>query len=116
MPYIYEDEDNAPMNEEAWDKDGHNPTVYLDKAEMRYYESGQARQDMLKEAIPFTEHEDGCWNCVHFDWNREACSAGWNNMDESYYNPDRDDRNYDDWCEMHETDPDAKWEDVFGNE
>jgi len=101
---------------DEFDKDGHNPTVYLDRAEERYYEGGQFRQDMLKESLPFDEHPDGCWNCTHFDWNHEACTTNWNNMDESYYNPDADDRNYEDYCEYHETDPDAKWEDVFGND
>ena len=53
------------------------------------------------------EPEDGCWNCMNFDWRREACTVNWNNMDESYYNPNTDDRNLTDYCEYHETDPDA---------
>ena len=90
-----------------FDKDGHNPTVYQDQAEMKAAE----------EEIPFDDPpRDGCWNCMIFDWNHEACTLNWNNMDESYYNPDADDRNYEDWCEYHETDPDAKWEDIFGEE
>ena len=47
---------------------------------------------------------DGCWNCLNFDWTHEACTTNWNNMDESYYNPDIDDRNPDDWCEVWEHD------------
>ena len=47
---------------------------------------------------------DGCWNCLNFDWTPEACTTNWNNMDESYYNPDIDDRNPDDWCEVWEHD------------
>lgn len=90
------------------DESAHNPTVYLDRAEMKAAESG----------IPFDEKpDDGCWNCIHFDWKREACSAGWNNLDDSYYNPNTDDREYTDYCENHETDPDAEWEEFFrGNE
>lgn len=55
-PYIYADDDNAPMNESAWemfdriDKDGHNPTVYLSYAEMRAIQRGE---------IPFCEPYDG---------------------------------------------------------
>ena len=43
MPYIYNDEDNAPMNEDAF-SGFHNPTVYTDLAEMKYYESGKWEQ------------------------------------------------------------------------
>ena len=50
---------------------------------------------------------DGCWNCMNFDWHYEACTLNWNNLDESYYNPDCDDRELTDYCEYHETDPDA---------
>ena len=62
------------------------------------------------------EPENGCWNCMNFDWRREACTVNWNNMDESYYNPNTDDRNLTDYCENHETDPDADWEEIFGGE
>ena len=90
-----------------WDKDGHNPTVYSSPDEMRAAE----------KEIPFTDEpekpEDGCWNCWNFDWKREACTAGWNNLDESYYNPDTDDRELTDWCEMHDKDPDVDWREVF---
>lgn len=81
------------------DDNGHNPTVYLDSAEMRAVESG----------LPFDDPkpDNGCWNCMNFDWNHEACTVNWNNMDESYYNPDADDRKLTDYCEYHEIDPDA---------
>ena len=79
---------------------GHNPTVYGSYSEMK-----------ADEALPFTDPEekpdDGCWNCIHFDWRHEACTTRWNNMDEDYYNPDIDDRDLRDWCEDHEVDPDA---------
>jgi hypothetical protein len=103
--YIYSDEDNAPMNEEAFDRidqNGHNPTVYGSYAEMKVEE----------KALPFTDPpENGCWNCLHFDLKHQACSVGWNNMDESYYVPELDDKDPDDYCPEHELDEDAKWED-----
>lgn len=43
MGYIYNDEDNAAMNDDFLGY--HNPTVYLSRAEMEYYESGQADRD-----------------------------------------------------------------------
>ena len=42
--YVYNDEDNYPMNEDPFDG-YHNPTVYTSRAEMKYYESGQADRD-----------------------------------------------------------------------
>lgn len=44
MPrYLYDDEDNAAMCPELFDNpldiNGHNPTVYLSTAEMKYFES-----------------------------------------------------------------------------
>ena len=50
---------------------------------------------------------------MNFDWRHEACTLNWNNLDESYYNPDCDDRKLTHYCEDHETDPDAVWEDIF---
>ena len=111
MPnYIYSDEDNEPMYHDLIEDDaGHNPTVYTSYAEMR-----------AAEKVPFSdppeEPPNGCWNCFNFDWKREACTAGWNNMDESYYNPDTDDRELTDWCEMHDKDPDIDWREVFEDE
>ena len=97
FPYVYDDEDNYPMMEDAL---GHNPTVYPDRATMIAWEHGEPD---LKASKP----ENGCWNCMNFDWNHEACTVNWNNMDESYYNPDTDDRELTDYCENHELDPDA---------
>ena len=111
MPkYIYNDEDNVSMNEDPF-LGYHNPTVYNDRAEMKADESG----------LPFTEEKpaDGCWNCFNFDWHREACTIRWNNLDESYYNPDIDDRKLTDCCDYHDTDPDIDPAEVFdfgGNE
>lgn len=55
--------------------------------------------------------EDGCWNCLHYDPGRGACTLSWNNGDDKYYRPDLDDKEPDDYCGEHETDPDAEWED-----
>lgn len=114
MTYIYNDEDNAPMNDDSFDsidKDGHNPTVYLSAYEARMYDKyGEP------EPLPFDEQPDGCWNCMNYDYKHEACTLTWNNMDESYYNPETDDKDPDDWCPGHDTDKDAVWEDWFGNE
>ena len=106
MPYIYNDEDNQPMSDDALDF--HNPTVYGSLCEMK-----------AAESIPFDglddKPADGCWNCFNFDWKHEACTLRWNNLDESYYNPDLDDRELTDCCEYHDTDPDIDPEEVdFG--
>ena len=77
--YIYNDEDNAPMND--FDFDGHNPTVYLNAYEAKQW-------DKYGEPEPKEKPADGCWNCMNFDWKHEACTSNWNNLDESYYNPE----------------------------
>ena len=104
MPYIYNDEDNAPMIDDDLVAEY---TVYPSRIEMKAYESGVADE---KKETP----ADGCWNCMNFDYNKEACTVNWNNMDESYYNPNTDDRELTDYCDDHETDNDAVWEDFFG--
>ena len=106
--YIYNDEDNAPMNDEAFDRidpSGHNPTVYTSYAEMRAAEK--------EEALPFTDpdHDNGCWNCINYDGDR--CHAQWNNNDDDYYLPDRDDKEPDDCCEDWSLESTAIWEDYF---
>ena len=101
--YIYNDEDNAPMNDEFIGF--HNPTVYSSRAEMLAVESGAYEE---KE-----EHENGCWNCMDYCPNRYACTLNWNNLDESYYNPDTDDHDPDYICENWNHDPDAVYEDFF---
>ena len=104
--YIYSDEDNEPMYDEPWDlidRDGHNPTVYTSYAEMRAIESG----------LPFTDPkpDDGCWNCFQYDGNR--CHKDWNNNEEDYYLPDRDDKEPTDWCSDHDKDESIKPEEFF---
>ena len=94
--YIYNDEDNAPMN----DFDDHNPTVYTGVYEARM-------MDKYGEPEPDQKPENGCWNCRNYDWTREACTIRWNNLDDCYYNPDLDDHDPTYCCEYHETDPDA---------
>ena len=102
------------MNVLGWDeieKTGHNPTVYLDAAEERYYESGQCERDMeAKEA----RNEPGCWNCFCYDGDH--CTKDWNNLDPCYYLPDRDDKEPTDWCEDHDKDDSIKWEEFFEEE
>lgn len=109
FPYVYDDEDNVSLIE---DRCGHNPTVYADRATMKAWEHGEPEPKAQKP-------EDGCWNCMNFDWKHEACTVNWNNMDESYYNPDIDDRKLTDYCEYHDPDPDVDPADCFdfgGNE
>ena len=96
MPYIYNDEDNEPMS----DFDVHNPTIYLSEFEARM-------NDKHGEPEPREKPADGCWNCMNFDWKHEACTMNWNNLDESYYNPETDDRELTDHCDDWEEDPDA---------
>lgn len=57
MSYIYNDEDNAAMNDDFLGY--HNPTVYLSRAEMEYYESGQADRDYEDrvDAIEYRESQ-----------------------------------------------------------
>ena len=105
MDYVYNDEDNYPMSESETDRIM-KYTTYISRAEMETAEAGSA-DEYLKPA-------PGCWNCMNFNWDYEACTLNWNNMDKSYYNPDADDRNLTDHCEYHETDPDADWEEIFG--
>ena len=110
MPqYIFDDEDNEPMYYNLLDQDGHNPTVYNSIAEMKAME---------REPLPFTDLEpgDGCWNCLLYDYKKEACTRDWNNLNESYYNQDLHDRKPDDFCEYWEEDNDADPEDWFGGE
>ena len=109
MSYSYDDEDNRPMSYSVLagleDEHGHNPTIYHTRAEMKADEQG----------LPFDDPrpDDGCWNCFNFDWKREACTAGWNNLDESYYNPDTDKRELTDYCENHDRDDSVDPKEVF---
>ena len=52
------------------------------------------------------EPDHVCNSCIYFDRWYEACNREWNNLDEIYYIPDRDDRNEDDTCDYWELDPD----------
>ena len=101
MAYIYNDEDNEPMS----DFDFHNPPCYLDEYEAKMYDKYGDPDDEDKP-------DPGCWNCTQYDGN--ACMKEWNNLDPCYYIPDRDDKDPQDYCEDHETDHDAVWEDFFG--
>lgn len=91
MPYIYSDEDNAPMNEDA-----------MPGIEMSWKKYSDIIYEMQKEKeeLPFTDPplpERGCWNCMEYDGNR--CMKDWNNADDCYYIPERDDKEPHDYCE-----------------
>lgn len=43
------------------------------------------------------EHGCCCGNCRYY--NGTACTAGWNNAEEGYYNPELDNRDPDDYCD-----------------
>ena len=105
MAYLYEDEDNAPMNEDAW------------QAAIHMTIDGQPQTVNREEPLPFTdppEHPDGCWNCFQYDGDR--CMKNWNNADPDYYNPDTDDKEPTDWCDYHDRDPSAEWSEFFDDD
>ena len=92
MPYIYNDEDNVPMNEDSM------PGIKMDWK--RY--SDIIAEMRNEDPLPFTDPplpEKGCWNCLEYNPSYGACTLRWNNLDESYYNPDLDDREPSDSCE-----------------
>jgi hypothetical protein len=106
MPYIYNDEDNNPMSDDAMHEDPWMKyTVYPSKAE--------AEADMRGE-VPFTEPDKGCWNCLHY--NGDFCTLLWNNLDEAYKVDWRDAKDPDDWCPSWEKDEEAVWEDYHGTD
>ena len=101
MPYIYDDEDNVPMNDENM------PGI---KMTWKHYSDIIA--EMAKEdPLPFSDPplpEKGCWNCM--EYNGYACTIRWNNLDESYYDPDLDDREPTDSCPEWSLNPDVSAE------
>ena len=85
---------------------------------MGYLYDDEDNAPMVEDNFPI-KVPNGCWNCRNFDWKHEACTLNWNNMDESYYNPDIDDREPTDYCDDHDPDPDvdpADWFEYGGNE
>ena len=101
--YIYNDEDNAPMDDAFMGF--HNPTVYGSRSEMLAVEAGED----LKE-----KHPDGCWNCSNYDGDR--CTKEWNNLDESYYIDWRDDKEPDEYCDDWSLEEGSIYEDFFGED
>ena len=98
MPYIYNDEDNVPMNEDSM------PGIKMDWK--RY--SDIIAEMAKEEPVPFSDPplpERGCWNCT--EYNSYACMIRWNNADESYYDPDLDDREPTDSCDEWNLNPDV---------
>ena len=119
--YVFDNKDNGstvdftePKRPEITitrlDKDGKIVTVeqYKTMADMiQHYKN-------LKDPDEPEKPDNGCWNCMLFDWKHEACTINWNNADESYYNPDTDDREPDEHCSEHRPDQDAVYDDFFG--
>ena len=98
MRMAYDDEDNAPMSEDN-----------LPGVKMTWKRYSDIIADMQKEdPLPFTDPplpEKGCWNCQIY--NGDSCTIRWNNMDESYYNPDLDDKEPSDCCDEWILNPDV---------
>lgn len=97
--YCYDDEDNAPMNDDSM------PGIEMS---WKKYSEIIAEMQSEKEALPFTDPplpEKGCWNCM--ECNGNACMLRWNNADESYYDPDLDDREPTDYCDAWSLNPDV---------
>lgn len=92
--YIYNDEDNAPMNDDPF-MGTHNPTIYTSRSEMK----------AMEEALPFTDPEEPprcCGTCM--EYNGSYCMKYWNNLDECYKDKDRDSKDPEDYCEDYEYD------------
>ena len=51
------------------------------------------------------DNQPCCGNCIEYDGDR--CHKDWNNNDDCYYIPDRDDKSPYDYCEDWERDPDV---------
>jgi len=107
MAYVYEDEDNVPMNDDVMPEDPWlKYTTYSCKEE---YEAD------IRGEVPFTDPPDnGCWNCLHY--NGDFCTLLWNNLDEAYKVEWRDAKDPDDHCDEWELDKDAIWEDYHGTD
>ena len=90
MRFAYDDEDNAPMSDDAM------PGIKMDWK--RY--SDIIAEMQKEEPLPFTDPplpERGCWNCLEYDGNR--CMKCWNNADDSYYVQESDDKEPCDYCD-----------------
>jgi len=72
--------------------------------------------DEERKSVAWLEHRHGCWDCINYDWNKEACTINWNNLDPCYYNPNCDDRYPYEYCSDHDLDSDAEWDDDFAKE
>ena len=103
---VYNDEDNAPLLDSVME----DVLIELACRNGRYMPPSKAPK-AKEEPLPFTDPPNGCWNCMNYDWRHEACTTNWNNMDESYYVPEIDDRKPDDVCEYWELNEDAEWGD-----
>jgi hypothetical protein len=114
MPYLYDDEDNAPMNEENFVikdiRPGLDGKPYVAHQFKSIEEASKYYKSLKDPDVPFSDlHDNGCWNCVQYDGDR--CHYAWKHNDECYYNPETDDKDPDDWCPGWEIDENAIWED-----
>jgi hypothetical protein len=119
MPYLYDDEDNAPMNEEKFVikdiRPGLDGKRYVAHQFKSIEEASKYYKSLKDPDAPFNDPPgNGCWNCLQF--NGDYCTLLWKHMDESYKIEDRDARDPDDWCPSWEKDEQAIWEDYHGTD
>ena len=87
--YVYDGETNEPMNAAAIET--HGPCI----------KDGRMIIVDHDDVLPFNEPPRRCcWTCWEYDGNR--CHLNWNNDDECYYVPERDNKKPSDVCD--------KWE------
>ena len=87
--YVYDGEFNAPMNGAA--VDSHEPDIKEGRMMIMDHTEPE-------ETLPFTDvPKKCCWTCYEYDGDR--CHKYWNNNEEDYYLPDRDDKKPDEVCE-----------------
>ena len=69
------------------------------------YPPGVTGNEIDEREIPEMYMPDPqCEHCIHFDATKSACTREWNNLDESCYVPERDDRETDETCDSYEWD------------
>lgn len=98
-----------------YNPDGDGLCLFISNHGTYYNGFNEYWDEDFKHPINFTlnERPNGCWNCKEYNPGKGACMASWNNADESFYIPVRDNRNPDFICRNHQKDPDAVWEDFF---
>lgn len=90
--YIYNDEDNVAMNDDFLGY--HNPTVYLSRAEMEYYESGQAERDRedMESAKEYRESQirEGFLDDLQIERDSSCRRCSWIAEILNQFSPDED--------------------------